>query len=273
MAYRFFERNEHSSLYEKYMIREPDEVMKLILSYLEEKKGKPFQLAVDVGCGTGQSTRSLAAFDFQKVIGVDISDAQIQEACSVGSSPKVSYMLAPAEQLPFEDGSVDLITASVSAHWFNMEMFLSEVERVLKPRGCLAMYCLYPFFDLHYKDCSKALTDVFTEVTDFLLREYGGEGVKLMLSEYKEIFDAVPFVDKTRVTKILLKRSMPVADLVGLCESICTYQNFLRADREAAEEFLQKLQHSLLEIMGTSSTATQLEICTNYVCVLACKSV
>ncbi|XP_078511490.1 uncharacterized protein LOC144770655 isoform X1 [Lissotriton helveticus] len=163
----YFQTKKHASLYQKYMIREPKEVISLILSYLEKKKGKPFELAVDVGCGTGQSTRILASH-FKKVVGMDISEAQIKEAENVETSPNVSYVVAAAEKIPLKDGSVDLTTSSVAAHWFEVDGFLREVDRVLKPNGCLALYCLIPHFDLHYKDCSKCLTDTFMESYKYL---------------------------------------------------------------------------------------------------------
>ncbi|KAJ1132219.1 hypothetical protein NDU88_010546 [Pleurodeles waltl] len=271
MPRRFFETKEHASLYQKCMIRAPKELISLILSYLETKKGKPFELAVDVGCGTGSSTRVLASH-FQKVVGMDISEAQIQEAQHVGFPPNVSYVVAPAEKIPFEDGSVDLITASVAAHWFEVDEFLREVNRVLKPNGCLALYCLCLHYDLHYKDCSKSLTDTFMEAYDFLLREHSDEKVELMKSEYKEIFDAVPFAEKTRVTNILLKCSMSLTAFLGFLESLFMFQIFSKRDPEKANAFLKKLQERLLQIMGVSSPDTELEIHNKYICVLACKS-
>lgn len=270
MACPYFQRKEYSAFYEKHMIREPEEVQKLILSYLEEKKGRPFGLAVDVGCGTGQSTRVLASH-FQKVVGVDISNTQIQEAENVACIPNVSYMVAPAEHLPFEDSSVDLITASVAAHWFNSEEFFREADRVLKPSGCLALYCFNPVYELHYKDCTAFLTDAFMEALEFLICEFGGEIIGIMRSEYKQIFDSVPFADKTRVTKILLKCSMSVSALMGYFESICLFQNFFVKDSEAAKNLLQELQERILKIMGVSSPDTELEVYNNYFCVLACK--
>lgn len=52
---------------------------------------KPTELAVDVGCGSGQGTRFLAE-RFGKVVGTDISQAQIQEAKAAPSPPNVSYL-------------------------------------------------------------------------------------------------------------------------------------------------------------------------------------
>ncbi|XP_078507136.1 putative methyltransferase DDB_G0268948 isoform X2 [Lissotriton helveticus] len=271
MSLRYFERKAHSRLYQKHMIREPGELQKLILSYLKEKKGRPYELAVDVGCGTGQSTRVLASY-FQKVVGIDISEAQIQEAENCPCIPNVSYRVAAAEHLPFEDSSVDLITASVAAHWFNSEEFFREADRVLKPNGCLAMYCLNPHYDLYYKDCSNFLTDVFMEAIEFLISDHGSEKIALMKSEYQELFTDVPFADKSRVTNILLQRSISVTAVMGFLESTFMFQNFVLKDPEAAKKLLQEVQERILKIMGVSSPDTELEMCNNYCCVLACKS-
>ena len=45
-----------------------------------------------------------------------------------------------AEALPNKDLSVDLVTACQSVHWLDFDKFYSEVDRVLKPRGVLAIY-------------------------------------------------------------------------------------------------------------------------------------
>lgn len=70
-----------------------------------------------------------------------------------------------AEELPFPDGSVDLITAASAAHWFDQSRFLAEASRVLKPRGCMA---LLSFSDtntrLHYQDCGERLNHMYKEV-------------------------------------------------------------------------------------------------------------
>lgn len=47
-------------------------------------------LAVDVGCGTGQNSR-LFAPHFKEVVGVDISECQLEEARAVPGYPNVTY--------------------------------------------------------------------------------------------------------------------------------------------------------------------------------------
>lgn len=50
-----------------------------------------FHLAVDVGCGSGQSTHVLAS-RFEKVVGTDISKAQIEAAKQAAHPPNISYL-------------------------------------------------------------------------------------------------------------------------------------------------------------------------------------
>ncbi|XP_077686675.1 putative methyltransferase DDB_G0268948 [Eretmochelys imbricata] len=276
MAVRLFEARHHAVLYQKYRFSPSENLQSLIFSYLEEKtclfspqKGNPIRLAVDVGCGSGQSTRVLAAH-FEKVVGTDISEAQIEAAKQAASFPNVSYHVCPAEELPFEDGSVDFITAFAAAHWFDVPRFMKEVDRVLRPHGCVALSTYTTDFSMHYKDCSERLTEIFTETKDLLL-EYADEKIKLVFAGYKEVFESVPFQDKRRVTQILDKIPMSVSGVIGLFQSFSMYQAFLRSDPEAAKSLLQKTEQRFLDTMGVCSNETQVEIGTRSVSVLGCK--
>lgn len=51
---------------------------------------RPFRLAVDVGCGSGQGTVLLAPY-FTQVLGLDVSPAQLEMALANGSPPNVMY--------------------------------------------------------------------------------------------------------------------------------------------------------------------------------------
>lgn len=55
------------------------------------QKAIPAELAVDVGCGSGQGTHFLGQH-FKKVVGTDISEAQIQEAKDTPCMPNISYL-------------------------------------------------------------------------------------------------------------------------------------------------------------------------------------
>lgn len=102
-----------------------------------------WRIAIDVGCGTGQSTLPLSDY-FDEVFGIDASKTQLEEAQKAAtqkSKQNVKYMSGVAHDLSFfTDDSVDLITAAQAAHWFDLNKFFSESLRVLKPGGALAVY-------------------------------------------------------------------------------------------------------------------------------------
>jgi len=52
----------------------------------------------------------------------------------------VCFRVASAEQSGIEANSVDLITVAQALHWFDIQAFSKEVNRVLKPGGVLAVW-------------------------------------------------------------------------------------------------------------------------------------
>lgn len=95
--------------------------------------------ALDVACGTGQSTRALLAIA-ERVFGVDVSEAML------GQCPRddgMEFRRAAAEAIPFADRSFPLVTVCMGFHWFDQPAFLSEATRLLAPGGHLAVYNCY----------------------------------------------------------------------------------------------------------------------------------
>ncbi|WP_309081533.1 class I SAM-dependent methyltransferase [Zhihengliuella sp.] len=93
------------------------------------------ELAVDVGCGSGQLT-ALLAERFERVIGVDPSSGQI---ASARRREGVEYRVGPAEALPVPDGAAGLITAAQAAHWFDLDRFYAEARRIAAPGALVAL--------------------------------------------------------------------------------------------------------------------------------------
>jgi SAM-dependent methyltransferase len=71
--------------------------------------------------------------------GVDIAEAALNRACA--AHPDLDFRLAPIDgPLPFDDGSFDVVwTTEVIEHVADTARWLSEVRRVLVPRGRLLL--------------------------------------------------------------------------------------------------------------------------------------
>jgi SAM-dependent methyltransferase len=126
----------HRSAAERYAAARPyfhPLVAKQIVAFTGVPK---FARALDVACGTGQSARPLADIA-GSVDAIDCSPEMIAQADPHNG---VTYHLAPAEHLPFEDSAFDLITVGLAFHWFDQIRFLNEARRVLKPNAWLVIY-------------------------------------------------------------------------------------------------------------------------------------
>ncbi|XP_053327237.1 putative methyltransferase DDB_G0268948 [Spea bombifrons] len=270
MADEWFKQSTFSEVYQNYMIPSSTEVTNHILTYLENKKAKPFKLAVDVACGTGRSTRPLAPH-FEKVIGIDISESQIHEARRHTQEQNVTYQVASAHKLSLKDNSVDLINGDLAVHWFNINKFMEEAARVLNTNGCIALYGFPPKCEVHYKNMSKTLTAIINEGFNTLIK-YGGKELDHIWSEYKEVFEAVPFCDKQRITGIRDMFPFTVEQILGFFKSSYMYQEFLKRDRNGAMAFLINMQKQFFNTLGESDYETTLELQFEYFCVLARKT-
>jgi ubiquinone/menaquinone biosynthesis C-methylase UbiE len=122
---------------ERYSRGRPDfhsNTIKHIKDYL--RLDKKLNNALDIACGTGLSTKALLEIA-ANVFGTDTS----QEMLNLAShADKIHYSLAPAEQQPFTDNHFDLITVSSGVHWFDIDKFLKEANRLLKSKAWLVLY-------------------------------------------------------------------------------------------------------------------------------------
>lgn len=94
------------------------------------------RLALDVGCGTGQSTIALVDIA-DRVIGIDSSADMLNHATR---HLRVAYQQAMAESIPFRDGEFDLVTVGQAYHWFDYDTFLEEAFRLLSAPGWVVVY-------------------------------------------------------------------------------------------------------------------------------------
>ena len=100
------------------------------------------QQILDVACGTGDSTISIAKAGNpgSRVTGVDISEGMMalvmQKAAREGVHDRIRLKVADGEDLPFGEGSFHRVTCAFGIRNFeHKEQGLREFYRVLKPGG------------------------------------------------------------------------------------------------------------------------------------------
>lgn len=103
---------------------------------------------LDVGCGIGGPSRMLADEYNCQVTGIDLSHEYIRTArglsALVGLQDKTDYIWSNALDLPFENGSFDVVwTQHVQMNIRHKLKFYSEIERVLTEQGTFIYYDIF----------------------------------------------------------------------------------------------------------------------------------
>ncbi len=97
-------------------------------------------VALDVATGGGHLALKLAP-QVARVVAADLTPEMLRAAQDFirgHGVDNVEFKPADAEDLPFEEGTFDLVTCRIAAHHFpNCARFVEESARVLKPRALL----------------------------------------------------------------------------------------------------------------------------------------
>jgi ubiquinone/menaquinone biosynthesis C-methylase UbiE len=96
--------------------------------------------AADLGCGPGYLVLKLAQVaPGLQVTGIDLADEMLAEAETLArrsglhASGRVAFKKGDAAQIPFADGSLDLVVSTLSLHhWSDPVQVLDEIARVLR---------------------------------------------------------------------------------------------------------------------------------------------
>jgi SAM-dependent methyltransferase len=178
----------------------------------------------DIGCGTGISTRLLAARNVN-VVGVEPNDDMRQQAehkIEIGESAsgklgqsgqfgqleklgKLSYRKGDAENTGLLSGSVQLVLAAQAFHWFRPQPAIAEFCRILSRPGWIVLMW-------NERDSTDALT-----------REYGD--LLLSFPETKNVEmnrgkAGVPLLESDQVNDASVSyfKNLQQLDLNGLCQ-------------------------------------------------------
>lgn len=128
-----YEREGFAQHYDRFRPRPPAELLRLLGRYARAPRPA---LVVDLGCGTGLSTRAWSGHA-RRAVGVEPNPAMLAAA---EDAPGVEYRAGFSHETGLPDGVADIVTCSQSLHWMEPEPTFAEAARVLRPGGVFAAY-------------------------------------------------------------------------------------------------------------------------------------
>ncbi|WP_424467246.1 class I SAM-dependent methyltransferase [Pseudoclavibacter helvolus] len=198
-------------------------------------------LAIDVGCGTGQFTTTLGD-TFERVVGLDPSGEQIANAAP---HAHVEYRRSAAESLPasIRDHSAGLVSAAQAAHWFDLDTFYGEAARVSVDGGIVALLC-YGILHIDNPGIDERAQQFYAEDLD----AYWPPSRRLVEREYRDL--PFPFEELEFHAPSIQKR-LTLDALLGYFST----WSAVRAAREAGRAgLLEDVGRDLAALWGDPAT-------------------
>ena len=98
----------------------------------------PDDRILDVGCGTGESTRAIMRRN-RSVVGTDLSEL-FMHSHGTSTNAKALFVTSDASRFPFSDSSFDVVCAmEFIEHVWPVEVVLRELDRITKPLGRIVL--------------------------------------------------------------------------------------------------------------------------------------
>lgn len=161
------------------------------------------ELAWDCGAGSGQATLPLSR-TFRQVVASDRSPEMLSRAPRISS---IHLCLTMAEHAAIRGQAVDLVTVAQALHWFDVQAFYREVNRVLNRGGVLAVWT-YGNQKLDDGEIDAVLTRFYRDVVG----PYWRPERRHVESGYRSL--PFPFAE-LEAPSFVLEQEWTLADLLG----------------------------------------------------------
>jgi len=210
---------------------------------------EPFGFApgvvLDLGCGTGRTTRELRRrYPRACVIGLDLAAGMLREARRhQWPWRRFARVCGDALRLPLQQGSVDLVLSNLMLQWCEpLAAALAEVRRVLRPGGFFAFSTFGP--DTLYELRSAwAQADGYNHVNHFSdIQEVGNALLQAGLTEpvldvdrieagYPDVLTLMRDLKAIGAHNVTEGRSRALAGRARLARVTQAYESFRRGQR------------------------------------------
>jgi SAM-dependent methyltransferase len=99
---------------------------------------RPGSAVLEIACGTGQLTASLAGRGFA-LTAIDIGPSMVAEAQRALGPSAARFLVSSFEDLAAPADSFDLIVCATAFHWIDPAVRFTKAARLLRPGGWLAL--------------------------------------------------------------------------------------------------------------------------------------
>ena len=274
---RVYESQSIARNYSKYRPSYPQQVWEKMFAFTK-KHEVDTKMALDLACGTGQSTFELCSH-YRRTVGVDISKAQIEraqeKAAILGKNGEVEFLNASAGRLPFPDASVDLVTCAAAWHWLDPNAVFPEIDRVLKSPGALAVYS-YCAPTIRNAQCNSMLQDFISTKCTWPHGPHG-DTLEVVRSHYRNVSLPYPLAERHDMIE---ESETDLEHLRGFVTSIDGYETYYRdhpEDSNALDNMIHAMKRSLLDDNNKKSNPqlneVTMPIATSYYMLLGVKTI
>ncbi|XP_025018315.1 putative methyltransferase DDB_G0268948 isoform X3 [Tetranychus urticae] len=256
MTNQQFSSRNHAATYVQGRLSPPSELIDTVLDYLREgckpNENGLWPIAVDVGAGSGQST-FLLKDHFTNILGVDISEAQIDEANKRNQFSNISFKVSPAESIPVENNSVSLVTASQCVHWFDLPKFYQELDRMLVPGGIFAAI-FYTAAPIKTTKDAKMTQVLIAEMAEKAFQDLADMGLwdQRAIDVHNRYFTELPLPFKASMKHdFICSIDYTCENYLNYIKSWSSYNKLIDQDPEKAKLFIDNIIEKLKSILGT----------------------
>ena len=195
----------------------------------------------------------------ERVIGIDVSTNQLAHAIT---KDNIEYQCQTAEDLSFlPANSVDLITTATTLHWLEIEQFIKEAKRILKPKtGTLAIWTYAlgtldnPMADAIYHEFHHVLLFPYWNMKRWLADDY-----------YQSLVPLLPYKSTLQQFTIENRTDTTLGHFLGFIESLSGWQTFRKQNGEQLyEETLNSLRQRLIECYDRKKTRHEIDETTDF---------
>ncbi|CAF1363809.1 unnamed protein product [Adineta ricciae] len=252
MNYPLFVESNHTTIYKACRPGYPKELYNRILQFYFDRTdtdeiNQKIPLAVDIACGSGQATVDLSSY-CHHVIGIDGSENQLKQA---SFKDNIEYHCSNAENLTFlPSNSVDLVTVATALHWFDIETFFQQVDRILKPNSGVLSIWGTGMPSLNNLKANETLNNFCQND----LKNCWSDRAYLVINQYESILDKFPY-QQTRIKHIIeYQREMSILEFVNFIETWSPCQKYREIyGGDKLKELLKMFLNNLVQCYNEST--------------------